>query len=176
MMTLAEFFKTHPDVAIALSGGVDSAYLLYAAKRHAHRVKAYFVKSAFQPQFELEDARRLAQALSAELVIIDVDVLADERVRANASLVMAWPVGIRVARQAYEGFDQVKSPASRESLRISCLVSPHIRSGESTESSRRATIPGRSEASSLALVPSSKNSNPSLIAWSRMAANIRRLQ
>lgn len=82
-MTLAEFFKTHPDVAIALSGGVDSAYLLYAAMHHARRVKAYFVKSAFQPQFELEDARRLAQELSAELAIIEVDVLADERVCAN---------------------------------------------------------------------------------------------
>lgn len=82
-MTLADFFKTHPDVAIALSGGVDSAYLLYAALHHARRVKAYYVKSAFQPQFELEDARRLVRELSAELAIIDVDVLADDIVRVN---------------------------------------------------------------------------------------------
>ena len=30
-MTLQEFFAENPSVAVALSGGVDSAYLLYAA-------------------------------------------------------------------------------------------------------------------------------------------------
>ena len=30
-MELAEFFKDHPKVALAFSGGVDSSYLLYAA-------------------------------------------------------------------------------------------------------------------------------------------------
>ena len=59
-MELTEFFKQFPEVAVAFSGGVDSAYLLYAAKRYAKRVKAYYVKTAFQPQFELEDARRVA--------------------------------------------------------------------------------------------------------------------
>ena len=31
-MELKQFFEEHPEVAIAFSGGVDSAYLLYAAK------------------------------------------------------------------------------------------------------------------------------------------------
>ena len=55
-MELREFFEQYPEVAIAFSGGVDSAYLLYAARKYAKRVKAYYVKTAFQPQFELDDA------------------------------------------------------------------------------------------------------------------------
>lgn len=31
-MTLSEFFEQHPKAALGFSGGVDSAYLLYAAK------------------------------------------------------------------------------------------------------------------------------------------------
>lgn len=52
-MNLHEFFIDYPKTAIAFSGGVDSAYLLYAAKQHAKEVCAYYVKSAFQPQFEI---------------------------------------------------------------------------------------------------------------------------
>ena len=59
-MDLQQFFKENPRVAIAFSGGVDSSYLLYAALRYGARVRAYYVNSAFQPRFELEDARRLA--------------------------------------------------------------------------------------------------------------------
>ena len=59
-MNLEEFFTKHPVVAVAFSGGVDSAYLLYMACRYATKTKAYYVKSAFQPQFELDDAERLA--------------------------------------------------------------------------------------------------------------------
>ena len=36
-MELNDFFAAHPEVAVAFSGGVDSAYLLYAAKRAAKR-------------------------------------------------------------------------------------------------------------------------------------------
>lgn len=74
-MKLKQFFEIQPEVAIAFSGGVDSAYLLYAAKRHGKRVKAYYVKTAFQPQFELEDATRLAAELDADLEVLDVDIL-----------------------------------------------------------------------------------------------------
>ena len=31
-MTLQDFFTLHPKSAVAFSGGVDSAYLLYAAR------------------------------------------------------------------------------------------------------------------------------------------------
>ena len=58
---LITFFHNYPKVAIAFSGGVDSAYLLYAALKYGKEVRAYYIKSEFQPQFELEDALRLAE-------------------------------------------------------------------------------------------------------------------
>lgn len=80
---LKEFFTNHPKAALAFSGGVDSAYLLYAAKACGADVTAYFVKSQFQPAFELADARRLAGELSAELRILACDVLEDKIVADN---------------------------------------------------------------------------------------------
>lgn len=82
-MKLEQFFKEHPRVAIAFSGGVDSAYLLYAAVKSAAEVKAYYVKTAFQPRFELEDATALAQALGARIEILPLDILCSETVTAN---------------------------------------------------------------------------------------------
>ena len=78
-----QFFKENPRVAIAFSGGVDSSYLLYAALRYGARVRAYYVNSAFQPRFELEDARRLAGDLHADLRELQVDVLSSPTVTAN---------------------------------------------------------------------------------------------
>ncbi|MEY8364213.1 ATP-dependent sacrificial sulfur transferase LarE [Anaerovoracaceae bacterium 41-7] len=80
---LEEFFKENRKVALAFSGGVDSAYLLYAAQRWEADVTAYFAKSQFQPQFELSDAKRLAAELSAKLRILECDILEDETVAAN---------------------------------------------------------------------------------------------
>lgn len=82
-MNLQEFFTENPRVAIAFSGGVDSSYLLYAALHHGARARAYYVNSAFQPAFELEDARRLAGELNADMKVLPVDVLASEAVTAN---------------------------------------------------------------------------------------------
>ena len=82
-MDLQQFFKENPRVAIAFSGGVDSSYLLYAALRYGARVRAYYVNSAFQPRFELEDARRLAGDLHADLRELQVDVLSSPTVTAN---------------------------------------------------------------------------------------------
>lgn len=82
-MKLSEFFTEHPKAALAFSGGVDSAYLLYAAKAAGADVRAYYVKSAFQPQFELEDAKRLAGELMADMRILETDVLAVQTVADN---------------------------------------------------------------------------------------------
>ena len=82
-MNLSTFFKENPKAAVAFSGGVDSAYLLCAAKTAGADVRAYYVKSAFQPRFELEDAKRLCGELDIELKILTVDVLADRAVREN---------------------------------------------------------------------------------------------
>lgn len=82
-VNLSDFFTINNRTAIAFSGGVDSAYLLYAALRYGEAVCAYYVKSAFQPQFELEDAEKLARSLQAPLRILNVDVLACNGIAAN---------------------------------------------------------------------------------------------
>ena len=82
-MNLTEFFARYPRAALAFSGGVDSAYLLYAAVQCGADVTAYYVKSEFQPAFEWEDARRLAGELGARLVEIPLSVLEREEVAAN---------------------------------------------------------------------------------------------
>ncbi len=82
-MILQEFFEENPQTAIAFSGGVDSAYLLYAAVTYGKKVKAYYVKTPFQPLFELEDACRLAEMLHADMQIIHLDVLQSQAVTKN---------------------------------------------------------------------------------------------
>lgn len=74
-MNLQEFFRVYPKVALGFSGGVDSAYLLYAACTCGAEIRPYFVKSQFQPEFELEDARRLTEEMGLPLTVIDCDVL-----------------------------------------------------------------------------------------------------
>ena len=74
-MTLDRFFAENNKVAIAFSGGVDSAYLLYAAVKSGADAAAYYVRSAFQPQFEYDDAIALAGSIGANLRVIDIDVL-----------------------------------------------------------------------------------------------------
>lgn len=82
-MNLTQFWKENPKAAIAFSGGVDSAYLLYSAVRSGANVKAYYAKTAFQPAFELEDAKKLAHQLGAEMEILTLDVLSVPKVAEN---------------------------------------------------------------------------------------------
>lgn len=82
-MTLEQFFAENPKVALGFSGGVDSSYLLYAAKQAGADVKAYYIKSAFQPEFELADARRLAQDVSADITVLEADVFANAEALKN---------------------------------------------------------------------------------------------
>ena len=44
-MDMQGFFRENPRVAIAFSGGVDSAYLLYAGATYGKDIRAYYVKS-----------------------------------------------------------------------------------------------------------------------------------
>ena len=82
-MSLIDFFCVQNKAAIAFSGGVDSTYLLYAAKAAGADVTAYYVRSQFQPAFEYEDAVREADRIGARLRVLPVDALADEKVQAN---------------------------------------------------------------------------------------------
>ncbi len=82
-MDLKTFFTENPRFAIALSGGVDSSYLLHAANMFGCDIKAYFVKSLLQPQFELDDASKLAYMLSVPMTIDMVDILSNTDVAQN---------------------------------------------------------------------------------------------
>ena len=82
-MELERFFAENPRAAVAFSGGADSAYLLYAAVKAGANVKAYYVKTAFQPQFELEDAKKLAGELGTPMQVLPLDILCDQAVTAN---------------------------------------------------------------------------------------------
>ena len=86
-MDLKEFFKTYPKVALGFSGGVDSSYLLYAAKQCGADIKPYYVKGPFQAEFELQDAVAVARFTGADnLSILNVNTLEDERIAANDPL------------------------------------------------------------------------------------------
>lgn len=82
-MELKDFFREHPRAALGCSGGVDSAYLLWAGLDCGAEIKPYYIKSAFQPAFELEDARRLTGQLGVELTVLEYDVLANRKVAEN---------------------------------------------------------------------------------------------
>lgn len=82
-MTLTEFFRENPKVALGFSGGVDSSYLLYAAIAAGADVRPYYIQTAFQPQFERADAKRLAAQLGVELTVLALDVFANPAVTAN---------------------------------------------------------------------------------------------
>lgn len=81
---LEEYFAQHPVGALALSGGVDSAYLLYAAIQAGAQVQPFFVATQFQPSFERRDAVRLCQMLNVPLTILSLDILATPAIRENS--------------------------------------------------------------------------------------------
>ena len=105
-MELREFFVENKEAAIAFSGGVDSSYLLSQAVKYAVKVKAYYVKSCFQPEFELEDALRLAEQLGAEMEVLNLGTsVLDEKVSSNPpdriSAAMSAPVPSRNSRNGW---------------------------------------------------------------------------
>ena len=82
-MTLQEFFTEYPKAALGFSGGVDSSYLLWTAVNAGADIAPYYIQTAFQPAFELEDAKRLCEQIGVKLNVIQLDALADPRVAAN---------------------------------------------------------------------------------------------
>lgn len=85
-MNLKEYFSANKRLAIAYSGGVDSAYLLYTALRENTQVSAYYVSTEFQPQFEQDEAVGFANRIGADLHIIRISVLSDENIVLNCGL------------------------------------------------------------------------------------------
>ncbi len=85
-MELREFFERNPRAALGFSGGVDSAYLLYEALRCGADIRPYYVKTPFQPRFELQDALRFAEELGIEVEVVEYDILGLPEVAANTDL------------------------------------------------------------------------------------------
>jgi len=83
VLTLEQFFKENPKIAIGFSGGVDSSYLLFAGLHYGADIRAYYVKSAFQPRFEFADAKKLASHIGAKMHVPEIDVLGNEQVLQN---------------------------------------------------------------------------------------------
>lgn len=82
-MTLSEFFAAHPKAALGFSGGVDSAYLLYAGLAAGADLRPYYIQTAFQPAFERADAERLATQLGVALTVIELPILENVEVATN---------------------------------------------------------------------------------------------
>ena len=82
-MDLKEFFVNNPKAALGFSGGVDSAYLLYAAKKYGADIQPYYIKTAFQPEFEYNDATTLAEKIGVSVKVIEHDILSEDIIRSN---------------------------------------------------------------------------------------------
>lgn len=80
---LRSLLSGYDGLAVAFSGGTDSTYLLYAAMKCGVRVRAYTVRSGFQPRSETGLAVRTAGMLGAEQRLIDIDVLSDTSIASN---------------------------------------------------------------------------------------------
>ena len=57
--------------------------MLYAGLRYGAKIKAYFVKTAFQPEFELQDAHRLAKQVGTEINVLEKNILENAQVVSN---------------------------------------------------------------------------------------------
>lgn len=84
-MDIKTYFRIHSKAAVAVSGGTDSAYLLYEAVKYAKEVQAWYFLTPFQHKHEAEDARRLCDHLGVKLNIIKEDVLEQTDVKRNDS-------------------------------------------------------------------------------------------
>ncbi|NCB42217.1 MAG: TIGR00268 family protein [Clostridia bacterium] len=82
---LKNFFIDNPKIALCFSGGVNSTYLLHAGIHYNVRIKAYYLKTPFQSQIELNRALHLAKQMHADLNVLKIDVLSDSNIIKNSS-------------------------------------------------------------------------------------------
>ena len=82
-MELFKYFQVHRRIAIAFSGGVDSSYLLYAAKAWSIDVRPYIVESPFRSPQERRNAEAVCEMVGAHPVILDINLADDPGIAAN---------------------------------------------------------------------------------------------
>ncbi len=140
---LGTFFKRTPRLAVAFSGGSDSSYLLAAALQAGCQVKAYIVRTAFQPVSEIEDALSLASELNADFELINVDILSHDDICANppdrcylCKTLIFSTIYDHMARDGYsvlaDGTNATDNPQGRPGFRALAelkVVSPLRRAG-----------------------------------------------
>ena len=57
--------------------------MLYAGLRCGAKIKAYYIKTAFQPKFELRDAYQLAEQIGAEITVLEKEILDNTKMLSN---------------------------------------------------------------------------------------------
>jgi len=88
---LFESLRGLESLAVAYSGGVDSAVLLHAATQVlGARAVGVIADSPSLPRRELSEALELARSMGARTVVIPTQELADERYRANSGDRCYW--------------------------------------------------------------------------------------
>ncbi len=162
---LETFFARVPRFALAFSGGADSACLLGAAAKAGCQVKAYLVKTAFQPDADVVDAQRVAAEWGVPLEVIYADVLSQPAIAANppdrcyrCKTFIFGTIKKRAQSDGYpvlcDGTNATDNPARRPGFRALAelgVVSPLRRAGLTKDEVRAL---GRSVGVSLADKPS----------------------
>lgn len=82
---LLKYIQQYKQPAIAFSGGVDSSVVLAACKTAGVQVQPIMALAAMIPQFERQDAVKVAQETSSELISLTVNPLANSQFCANDS-------------------------------------------------------------------------------------------
>ena len=80
---LSKYFLTHRRIAIAFSGGIDSSYLLYAAKACNIDVRPYTVESAFRSPVERQNSEAVCDMVGAHPIVININILDYPEIAAN---------------------------------------------------------------------------------------------
>ena len=73
------------DLAIAFSGGADSTFIAYMAKKVANNVLAIIFNNGLMPSKFLNDAQKIAESIGIEYKIINNDFLKNEKFIENDS-------------------------------------------------------------------------------------------
>ncbi len=150
---LQKFFENRKKVAVAFSGGVDSAYLLSQAVKYSADCTAYLARSAFNPAFEISDAKRFAASVGARLRIVEAEVLARDDICRNGSercyLCKKQILSLIIAAAAQDGYSLLldganadDDPAGRPGMRAAeelSVLSPMRELGISKAEIRRAS-------------------------------------
>ena len=60
---------------------MDSSYLLYVIKLCGVDIRGYYANPSVQPQFELDDAKKVAKQVGADIKVITIDALSNKAVK-----------------------------------------------------------------------------------------------